>query len=179
MTVRSSERDPQAHTLTITVELGASPDQVWRLWQDPRKLERWWGPPGWPATFVRHELAPGGKSDYYMTGPGGERAPGWWRVLAVDEPRGFEFDDGFSDQAGAPDLEMPTTHGRVELRTEGRGTGMVVTSRWDSAADMQKLLDMGMEEGMKLALDQMDALLVSPTTSSPSARWSRPGPRRT
>jgi uncharacterized protein YndB with AHSA1/START domain len=159
MPVISSERDTQAVTLTITVKLKADPGRVWQLWQDPRRLERWWGPPGWPATFLVHELRPGGSSNYFMTSPNGERAPGWWRVIAVDEPRGFEFDDGFSDQGGAPDPAMPTTHGRVELKAEGGVTRMILTSRWDSVDDMNRLLDMGMEEGMKLALGQMDGLL--------------------
>ncbi len=160
MAVLSSERDPQALTLVITAELKAPPEEVWELWGDLHKLERWWGPPGWPATFLLHEFSPGGRSEYFMTGPDGERAGGWMRTLAVEEASVFEFDDGFSDEAGSPDAAMPTTHGRVELEAQGKKTRMTVTSRWDSEDDMQKLLEMGMEEGMKLAMGQMDALLA-------------------
>jgi uncharacterized protein YndB with AHSA1/START domain len=160
MAVIASERDTDALTLMITAEFAVTPDRVWELWHDPHKLERWWGPPGWPATFLVHQLTPGGSSRYFMTGPNGEHAPGWWSVLSVDEPRGFKFDDGFSDQTGAPDPAMPTTHVRVEFVDDRRGTRLIVTSQWDSAEDMQKLLGMGMEEGMKLALGQIDTLLT-------------------
>lgn len=160
MAVLGSERDLQALTLVITAELKASPEDVWQMWGDLHKLERWWGPPGWPATFLVHEFSPGGRSYYFMTGPSGEKYGGWMRTLAVEEFKMFEFDDGFADDAGLPDDTMPTTHGRVELQGQGKTTRMTLTSRWDSQDDMQKLLEMGMEEGMKLAMGQMDALLA-------------------
>ena len=51
--------------------------RVWQLWADPRLLERWWGPPGFPATFEHHDLTPGGTITYFMSGPdGGDRFDG-------------------------------------------------------------------------------------------------------
>ena len=52
MTVTSVRTDPDTLTLTLTAEFEASPERVWNLWSDPRKLERWWGPPTYPATFT-------------------------------------------------------------------------------------------------------------------------------
>ena len=52
MTVTAVHKDPDALTLTLTAEFEASPERVWQLWADPRQLERWWGPPTWPATFT-------------------------------------------------------------------------------------------------------------------------------
>lgn len=160
MTVVDTVKDTQALTMTITVDLAAPPERVWRLWSDPRQLERWWGPPTWPATFVEHDFVEGGAARYYMTGPDGEKAGGWWRILRIDEPRSLEFEDGFSDDAGAPDPSRPTTHGRVELTAAGSGTRMTITSRFASAEDMDQVLAMGMEEGMVGALGQIDAILA-------------------
>lgn len=87
MTVLDVRRDPEALTITVTAEFAAPRDRVWQLYADPRQLERWWGPPEWPATFERHEIVPGGVATYYMTGPDGEKAPGWWRFLTVDPRR--------------------------------------------------------------------------------------------
>lgn len=100
MTIVSSTQDPEALTLTIVAELAAPPSRVWQVWSDPRPLERWWGPPTWPATFEQHDIVPGGGSRYYMTGPDGEKSRGWWRFLALDEPRSLEFEDGFADEFG-------------------------------------------------------------------------------
>ena len=86
MTVTDVRKDPEALTLTITSEFDAGVDRVWQLWADPRRLERWWGPPTYPSTFVDHDLTPGGRVTYYMTGPEGDQARGWWKVLAVEAP---------------------------------------------------------------------------------------------
>ena len=47
--------------MTVTAEFAAPVERVWALYADPRRLERHWGPPGWPATFVQHELVPGAR----------------------------------------------------------------------------------------------------------------------
>ena len=73
MTITSVQKDPDARTMTITADFDASVDRVWQLWADPRQLERWWGPPTHPATVVDHDLSPGGKVSYFVTGPDGQR----------------------------------------------------------------------------------------------------------
>ena len=55
MTVTAVRKDPAALTMTLTAEFDASPERVWQLWADPRQLERWWGPPTYPATFTAHD----------------------------------------------------------------------------------------------------------------------------
>ena len=95
-----------------------------------------------------------------MTGPEGDRHYGWWRVLEVAAPSRLEFEDGFADSAGNPMSDMPTTMGAVSIEaTESGVTRMTITSVFPSLAAMEELVSMGMEEGMTLAIDQIDALL--------------------
>jgi uncharacterized protein YndB with AHSA1/START domain len=81
MTVTAIRKDPRALTMTIDAEFDASPERVWQLWADPRQLERWWGPPTYPATFTRHDLAPGSRVEYHMTGPEGDQPHGYWDIV--------------------------------------------------------------------------------------------------
>jgi uncharacterized protein YndB with AHSA1/START domain len=128
MTVMDVRKDLETLTFAITAEFPASAKRVWQLWADPRQLERWWGPPTYPATFVEHDLTPGGWVSYYMTGPEGDTPHGWWRVRAVEPPRRLEFEDGFADEDGRPAEGMPTTSGVVELvDLPGGGTRMILT----------------------------------------------------
>ena len=161
MTVLTSVTDPQALTLTVTAQFTAPPERVWTVLADPRRLERWWGPPTWPATFVEHDFVPGGRASYYMTGPDGEKAHGWWQFIAIDEPRSLEFEDGFSDDSGTPDLSMPVAHGLISLEPADGGTRLTIVARLASAEALEKVLGMGMEEGMKQALGQIDDLLAA------------------
>jgi uncharacterized protein YndB with AHSA1/START domain len=160
MTVVGSTKDTETLTFAIVAELAAPPQRVWQLWSDPRQLERWWGPPTWPATFERHEVEVGGSSHYFMTGPEGEKARGWWRFVTVDEPSSLEFDDGFSDESGEPDPAMPVTRARVALEPIPTGTRMTITSQFATLEQMEQLVQMGMAEGMTEAMGQMDAILA-------------------
>ncbi|SES47853.1 SRPBCC family protein [Actinokineospora terrae] len=160
MTVISTHKDTEALTLTFVAEFGAPVKRVWQVWEDPRQLERWWGPPTWPATFTEHELTVGGRSAYYMSGPEGEKAGGWWRVTAVDAPTRLEFEDGFADNDGNPVDTMPTTNTVITLEPTGTGTRMTSVTHFSSLAELQKLAEMGMEEGMRLAMAQIDTILA-------------------
>ncbi|MEU4420601.1 SRPBCC domain-containing protein [Actinoplanes sp. NPDC024001] len=159
MTVISSTKDVEKLTLTFVAEFDAPVDRVWQVWADPRKLERWWGPPTWPATFERYEFEPGGQVRYFMTGPDGERAHGWWTITAVDAPHRLEFDDGFADDKGEPVDVKDTTHGVVTLEAAGGRTRMTTVSTFVSAEQLERMAAMGMEEGMRQAQGQIDALL--------------------
>ena len=160
MSVTSVDKDPDTLTLTLIADFDAPPEEVWELWADPRRLERWWGPPTYPATFEEHDLTPGGRVTYYMTGPDGERPHGWWRVTSVDPPASLEFVDGFADADGTPVADMPTSTVRVTITEHDGGTRMELRSVFDSREHMEQLIAMGMEEGLTQAVGQMDALLA-------------------
>jgi uncharacterized protein YndB with AHSA1/START domain len=161
MTVTSVRKDPDALTMTITAELDATVERSWRLWADPRQLERWWGPPTYPATVVDHDLTSGGRVTYFMTGPEGEKFHGYWEVLTLEPPHRLVLKDGFADDSGVPNDSLPTTTIEVTLRErDGGDTVMVIEARFPSVEAMEKLLSMGMDEGMAAALGQIDAILA-------------------
>ena len=161
MTVTAIQKDTDALTMTITAEFDAAPERVWQLWADPRQLERWWGPPTYPATFTRHDLAPGSRVEYHMTGPKGDQPRGYWDVLEADAPRQLVFRDGFLNDDGTTNDALPRNEGRVTIEEIGDGrTRMSIESIFPSAEAMEQLLAMGMEEGLKQAVGQIDAILA-------------------
>src|SRR3954449_35000 len=151
MSVTDVRRDTAARTLTLTAQYPSPPEQVWRLWADPRLLERWWGPPTYPATVVDHDLTPGGRVSYFMTGPEGDKPHGWWTIREAEPPRLLVFDDGFADDSGRPNPEMPTMVMRVEITDRPGGVTMTIATRFPSVEAMDELLRMGMEEGIREA----------------------------
>jgi uncharacterized protein YndB with AHSA1/START domain len=161
MTVTAVHKDPSALTMTLTAEFDATPERVWELWADPRQLERWWGPPTYPATFTRHELEPGGRVEYHMTGPGGDQPRGYWDVVEVDPPRRLVFQDGFANDDGSRNDDLPRTEGRVTIEPIGAGrTRMSIESHFPSTEAMERLVAMGMEQGLREAVGQIDAILA-------------------
>ena len=161
MTVTAVQKDTDALTLDLTAEFDATPERVWQLWEDPRQLERWWGPPAYPATFTEHDLRPGSRVAYHMTGASGDQPRGWWEILEVDPPRGLSFRDGFANEDGSPNPDFPevTVHVAIEEIGAGR-TRMTIQSRYPTPAAMEQLVAMGMVEGLTDAVGQIDAILA-------------------
>jgi uncharacterized protein YndB with AHSA1/START domain len=161
MTVTAVRKDLDAKTMTITAEFDASPERVWQLWADPRQLERWWGPPTYPATFTRHDLAPGSRVEYHMTGPEGDQPHGYWDILEADAPRSLVFNDGFANDDGTPNPDFPVSNARltIEPLDDGRSR-MTLESFFASTEALEQVLAMGMEEGLTEAVGQIDAILA-------------------
>ncbi|MCC6178460.1 MAG: SRPBCC domain-containing protein [Chloroflexi bacterium] len=161
MPVTAVRKDPEKLTLTIESEFEASAARVWQLWADPCQLERWWGPPTYPATFTRHDLTPGSRVEYHMTGPSCDQPSGYWDILEVEPPRRILLRDGFSHTDGTPNTDLPITTIRVGIEEVGRGrTRMSIESVFPTAEAMEQMLTMGMDEGMTQAVGQIDAILV-------------------
>ena len=158
MSLTSADTDYDNLTVTLIAEFDAPIGQVWELWSDPRKLERWWGPQTYPATFEKHDLIPGGEVTYFLTGPEGDMR-GMWRVKAVDPPTSLEFTDSFADTDGRPVADMPVSRVMVRITERGGGTRMEMHLTFESREDMEKVVGMGTVEVLRQGVGQMDALL--------------------
>jgi uncharacterized protein YndB with AHSA1/START domain len=161
MTVTAVQKDADALTMTVDAEFDASPDRVWQLWADPRQLERWWGPPTYPATFTKHALAPGSRVEYHMTGPEGDQPKGFWEIVEVAPPHRLVVHDGFRNDDGTDNTDLPANEFVVTIADAGTGrTRMSIESRFPSREAMEQLLAMGMEQGLVEALGQIDGILA-------------------
>ncbi len=161
MPVTDIRKDPSALTMTVEAVFAAPVERVWAAWVDPRQLEKFWGPPGYPATFERHDCRPGGTSAYYMTTPDGATPRGYWEWVSVNPPTAFEVIDGFALEDGSPDTSMPAGRMYATFLPHGAGTKMVLVSTFATLESMETLLKMGQEEGMREALNQADALFAA------------------
>lgn len=159
MPVTAVTSDIDSRTLTITADFAAPVERIFGIYADPRKLEQVWGPPTYPATVVDHDLTPGGRVNYLMTGPDGDKFYGCWLVASVDEPAGFTFDDAFTDENFTPNPDMPLSANVFSFTAHAGGTRAVYISTYASAAGLQQVLDMGVVEGATGAINQIDALL--------------------
>lgn len=161
MPVTDITKDVDARTLTITAEFAAPVERVWRLYEDPRQLEQVWGPPEYPATFVDHELREGSRTTYYMTSPEGEKFAGYWDITGVEPTSRFTFRDGFANEDLTPNDTLPVSENVYAFEAADGGTRAVFTSIYASAEALQTVLDMGMEEGARSSINQIDGFLAA------------------
>lgn len=160
MPVTDVHHDMDTLTLHFTAEFAAPVERIWEIYTSPRQLEKWFGPPTHPATFVDLDLRPAGRATYYMTGPDGEKYCGWWEFIEVEPTSRLVYKDGFADQDFNPSPSMPVSHNEYRFTDDGGRTRVTTVSRYETAADLQKVLDMGAVEGATLAINQIDELLA-------------------
>lgn len=160
MPVTSVSKDPASLTMTVVAEFPVPVQRLWDTYADPRQLELFWGPPTYPARFTRHDMYPGGRSEYAMTGPEGDESRGYWEFLAVDPLQSFEVRDGFAGPDGAANDELPSVRMVFSFAATDTGSQVSTTTTFNSLDDLDQLVAMGMEQGMREAMAQMDAVLA-------------------
>lgn len=164
MPITNITSDAQKLTLTVTADYPVPVTRLWEAYSDPRQLEKFWGPREWPATFLRHDMAVGGESHYVMKGPNGEASRGWWRFLAVEHQRLIEVEDGFASPDGSKDTKLPSMRMRFTFEATPKGSRFVSVTQFPNLEAMETLVKMGMMEGMKSAMGQIDEVLADLTT---------------
>lgn len=159
MPVTDITTDPENLTMTLVADAAAPVDRLWRAFTQPDQLSRFWGPPGWPATFTAFDLRPGGRAEYHMTGPKGERSGGAWEVLNVDEGRSFEVLDSFVGEDGEKLDGFPSTRMVFTFEATDAGSRLSNTTYFPSAEALEQVVAMGAVEGSRMAMNQLDAVL--------------------
>ena len=172
MPITSVTKDPQKVTLTVVADFPVPVTRLWDAYVDPRQIEKFWGPPQWPATFARHDVAPGGRSAYHMTGPDGEESHGYWEFLTVTDGKFFEVKDGFATNDGEPNTDMPSMRMTFSFEPTDQGSRLTTITYFNSAEELEQLLAMGMEEGMTAAMGQIDDILADLTSYAASLATS-------
>lgn len=157
----SVTKDAATLTLTVVADFPVPQQRLWDAYADPRQLERFWGPPAWPATFTRHDFRVGGRAEYFMSGPDGQKWSGSWRFTAVNPISSFEANDGDDN---ADDPNGPASM-RFTFETTPTGSRMTCVTRFSSLEALEQSAD-AMEEGIRAAMPQLDAILAEPSASA-------------
>ena len=165
MPITSVSKDPAALTMTVVAEFPVPVQRLWDAYATRASSSSSGDRPPTPRRFTRHDMYPGGRSEYVMTGPEGDESRGYWEFLAVEPlavlrgPR----------RVRQPRRSAPTPRCRrmrMVFRFTETATGSQVstTTRFNSVEDLDQLLAMGMEQGMREAMGQMDAVLADLAT---------------
>lgn len=147
-------------TLTIERQFGASKDKVWTAWTDSKILEQWWAPLPWKAVTVSFDFSEGGKWFYYMQGPDNTKH---WSVIeykTIAPQDSFTAVDAFADEKGNKNEGMPVSDYVTEFKTTELGTRVKVVTTYKNIEDLNRVLEMGMAEGLAMGFRQLDEILA-------------------
>lgn len=152
-------KDFERGTLRVERLFDAAPEKVWAAHTESELLGEWWAPAPWKAVTVAMDFRQGGKWLYYMLGPEGERHYCTQTFETIEPGKSYAGEDYFCDEHGAKKDDMPVSHWRVELVPEDTGTQLISSIAYAKKEDLKKVLEMGMEEGYTMGLNQLETLL--------------------
>ena len=164
MPLTSIRQDAATLTLTVVGDYPVTQQRLWDAFADPRQLERFWGPPFAPATFTRHDLRVGGRAEYFLRLPDGNTWNGSWKFTAVNPISSFEARDG---EGNVDDPNMPASM-KFTFETTPMGSRLTCVTWFESVEAMEQTIP-GMEEGLRAAIPQLDAVLAEQRASAAHA----------
>jgi uncharacterized protein YndB with AHSA1/START domain len=155
------KKDLANKKITVKRQFDAAPQKVWDAWTKSEILDLWWAPKPWKAETKKLDFKVGGSWLYAMVGPKNETHWGRLDYTKIDSPKSFDGTDSFADENGVKSSEMPQTNWHVEFNKAGSGTEIVVNLTATKPDTLEKLLEMGFEEGFKMGLDNLEEYLES------------------
>jgi uncharacterized protein YndB with AHSA1/START domain len=155
----SFTKDVANKQVKISRVFDATLDAVWQAYTDSKLLDQWWGPQPWRAETKTMDFSVGGHWLYAMVGPNGERQWNRFDYTAIDKLKSIEAMDAFCDENGIRNPDLPSAPWRIVFTASGNGTNVEMVLSFTTEADMKKLLETGFEEGMRIDLEQLAAVL--------------------
>lgn len=156
-------KDYANNKIIVTHHCDADVETVWDMWTKPELLDLWWAPKPWKSETKEMNFTNGGRRFYAMVGPEGERHWNIGDFSNIVLHKSFQVLDGFTDKNQVIIKDMPQTDWKVEFEKIGSGTKVIVTLM-GTGAQLQRLVELGFEEGFKLALGNLDEELAANTT---------------
>lgn len=151
--------DKENNTITVRREFAAGRQLVWDCHTKSELLEQWFAPQPWKARTKNMDFRNGGHWLYAMCGPGGEEHWGRMDYVAIQPIEGFHALDGFCDADGNLNPALPQAEWHSTFSDLSDKTLVQTVVAYHSLADLETVIQMGMKEGLTMALDQLEALL--------------------
>jgi uncharacterized protein YndB with AHSA1/START domain len=152
--------DRQRSTLTVRREFAARRQLVWDCHTQSALLDRWFAPKPLTTKTKSMDFREGGHWHYAMISPDGRAF--WSRLdyLTIRPIDGYTARDGFSDESGAVNPDLPTSRLDVTFADAAGHTMVQTVVSYASPEDLDKVIEMGMKEGLTSTLERLDELLL-------------------
>lgn len=163
-----SDTSAQDRTFTLSRTFDAPRDRVFAAFSQCEHLKHWWAPEGWDLPVCEIDFRVGGSWFYCMSGKDQNGKPmescGKATYDAIDAPEKIVYTDAFVDGEGNSLENMPTMHITVTFEDVGGQTQVTSSTVFASKEELETIIDMGMEEGVKQTWDKLEAYLARSTS---------------
>lgn len=151
----------EGRQLTITRAFAAPKTLVYDAFTKPDQIVKWWGPKGFTTTVKTMDVRPGGIWHYCMSSTEWGESWGIAAYHEVSPPDRLVYSDAFSDAEGTTNHDLPVSETVATFTDEGDRTTLTFVTDYATAEDLQKVLEMGMIEGVSSQFERLDELLAA------------------
>lgn len=151
--------DKGNNTINVKREFGSPKDHVWAAWTEKELLDQWWAPKPWKSETKAMNFREDGQRLYAMVGPEGERHWALADYKSITPKTNFTYRDGFCDSEGNINQEMPRSNWNVHFAGSNNSTTVNVEIKYETLSDLEKVIEMGMKEGLTATWEELAKLL--------------------
>ena len=153
--------DKEKNTITVKREFAADRKLVWDCYTKSKLLDQWFAPKPFNTKTKSMDFSEGGHWHYAMIDPEGQEYWGWTEYTKIQPIDFYETLDAFSDGEGNINTDLPRAEWRVHFLDKGENAMVETTVTYQSLADLEAVINMGMKEGLTSTLERLDDLLKS------------------
>ena len=155
------EKNLKEKSILVARAFDAPLTNVWRAYTESNLLEQWWGPSPWRAETKTFDFKVGGAWLYAMVSPEGEKHWAIMQYTGIEPLVRIEIVDAFCDAEGVINHTFPKSVGSFNFTQTQTGVLVEFKMSYPTEQDILTLVEMGFEQGITTALDQLEKLLHS------------------
>lgn len=152
--------DREKNTLTIRREFAAERQLVWDCYTKSELLDRWFAPKPLTTKTKSMDFREGGHWHYAMVEPSGTEYWGYTGYLKISPIDYYTALDAFCNAEGEINNDLPRANWLVTFTDKSENALVESVITYKSLSDLEKVIQMGMEQGMIATLQKLDELLL-------------------
>ncbi|MFH6988881.1 SRPBCC domain-containing protein [Flavobacterium collinsii] len=149
--------DKATKTVIINREFNAELPLVWDAFTKPELLDQWVAPKPWSSKTKHMTFEVGGRRFYAMVSPEGFERWAVQEYTSITPKTNFKMFNTFADQN--ENRELPGSNWDHSFSEQNGITKVSITIFNESLERLEKMIEMGFEQGFKMSIDNLNQLL--------------------
>lgn len=153
--------DKEKNTITIRREFAAGRQLVWDAYTRQELLDQWFAPRPLTTKTKSMDFREGGYWLYAMIEPNGTEYWGRMDYIKIRPIESYTGLDSFCDREGNINPQLPRANWKVTFEDLDHNALVQSEVTYSSLADLETVVQMGLQEGMLSTLEKLDELLAT------------------
>jgi len=152
--------DRDTNQLHVEREFQAPLPLVWNAYTTPEILDQWWAPKPYRTRTNKMDFREGGLWLYTMIAPDAQEHHCRMDYTKLSMEKSYEGVDAFClNVEGDVNDALPSANVMVQFESVGERTMVRYTTTYSTPEHLETVVNMGIKEGLTMAMENLDALL--------------------